>query len=214
MKKKISETAQLLVLAVIIPLLGKSDLILTWPILVVTFYGVLLSMSQPAMNFKKDESQKKHDRYSMHAILAGGLLCFILPICDYAYGKTKLVELSQPSTIIGFCMIFGGFAFRYWAIKVLGRFFTSKVHIQSDHQLVNNGPYRILRHPSYTGAWVSALGISTFMQSRYGLVFCIFIYFPIYIYRIECEEKALKEKFPSAYGEYQQKTSKMFPFFY
>ncbi len=210
--KKIFETAQLLIIAIIIPLIGRYDIVLTWPILTVILYGVFLSVSQPTMVFKKEA--KSHDRHSMHAILLGGLLTFVIPICDYAYGKTKIVRLDQVVTIVGLAMIFGGFAFRYWAIRVLGRFFTSKVHIQEDHELVQDKPYQWLRHPSYTGAWVSALGISTFLQSRFGIVFCIFIYFPIYIYRIECEEKALKETFPQSYPQYQLKTSKMFPHLY
>lgn len=210
--KKGFETAQLMIIAIVLPLLGHFDLILTWPILTITMYGIFLSTSQPAMIFKKET--KSHDRYSMHAILLGGILTFIIPICDYAYGRPKVVKLDQAITIVGLTMIFGGFAFRYWAIRVLGRFFTSKVHIQDDHQLVQDKPYQWLRHPSYTGAWISALGISAFLQSRIGLAFCIFIYFPIYIYRIECEEKALKEIFPKSYPQYQLKTSKMFPYLY
>ncbi len=52
----------------------------------------------------------------------------------------------------GCALIGSGLALRVWAIQVLARWFTVDVTIQPDHQLMRSGPYRWLRHPSYTGA--------------------------------------------------------------
>lgn len=213
MIKKIIETILLILPAIVLPLLGKPALLLTWPVWVAALFGILLSMSQPAMAGKNEKSHA-HDRYSMFLILVGALLCFIIPISDYAYGKSKVILIQQTSTRLGLLMIFGGFFFRYWSIQVLGKFFTSKVHIQSDHELIQTGPYQYLRHPSYTGAWISMIGVSLFFQSKMGLAFSIFVYFLIYIYRIECEEKALEGIFGDAYVQYRKKTWRILPFIY
>ena len=211
--KKIVETIPLLLMGAILPLIARLDLILTWPVLTVIAYGVLLNLTQPVMSFKKD-STNAHDRNSMLLILISTLLCFVIPLVDYAYGKTKMIELSQSSSIVGLLMIWGGLLFRAWSIRVLDRFFTAKVVIQSDHQLIRTGPYQYLRHPSYLGAWVSQVGLSLFLQSVYGLIFSVIINFVIYIYRIHCEEKALIEMFPNEYPEYKNTTSGILPFIY
>lgn len=213
MIKKIIETILLILPAIVLPLLGKPALLLTWPIWIAVLFGAAITISQPPMSGEAKKSNA-HDRYSMLLILLGALFCFIVPISDYAYGKPKIILIEQTSTWLGLLMIFGGFFFRYWSIQVLGKFFTSKVHIQSDHELIQNGPYKLLRHPSYTGAWISMIGISLFFQSKMGLVFSIFVYFLIYIYRIECEEKALEGIFGDAYVQYRKKTWGILPFIY
>ena len=60
-------------------------------------------------------------------------------------------------------MIWGGMAFRLWAVLTLGRFFRTSVLVHDDHTLVARGPYRVLRHPSYTGLIVTLAGIGLVM---------------------------------------------------
>src|SRR3546814_1807757 len=54
----------------------------------------------------------------------------------------------------------GGMGLRWWSIRVLARHFTVDVTIHPDHALVRRGPYRLLRHPSYTGLLVTFLGFA------------------------------------------------------
>ena len=213
MIKRIGETFVLIILAIVIPLIGHLSLLLTWPVLITVLYGILLVNSQPTMVGTKAKTEG-HDRSSMTLILIGAIFCFVIPIVEHAYFRPKIITLQQLSTWLGIVFIFGGFLFRYYSIRILGRFFTSKVEIQSDHELVQEGPYKIIRHPSYTGAWFSMVGVSLLFQSKIGLVFTIFIYFLIYIYRIECEEKALQGMFGEKYRRYQEKTWRMFPYIY
>ncbi|MEZ4846789.1 MAG: isoprenylcysteine carboxylmethyltransferase family protein [Bdellovibrionota bacterium] len=213
MIKKIIETVPLVLIAVVLPLVGRLELLTTWPVMVVAMYGVLLNLSQPSLNLKK-ESSDRHDRSSMILIIVGALLCFIIPLADFAYGRPRVILFSQAATWVALILIWGGFIFRVWSIRVLDRFFTAKVVIQSDHQLIRSGPYRYLRHPSYLGAWISQIGISLFFQSVIGLIFSVMINFVIYAYRIHCEEKALTEMFPSEYPEYKKTTSGILPLIY
>src|SRR5438445_543754 len=53
--------------------------------------------------------------------------------------------------LIGVVLFIAGLALRWWSIIKLGRFFTVDVTIARDHELIEAGPYRWLRHPSYTG---------------------------------------------------------------
>ena len=51
----------------------------------------------------------------------------------------------------GLAVFAAGLALRAWAVRELGRFFKFTVVVQADHQVVDTGPYRLIRHPSYTG---------------------------------------------------------------
>ena len=54
-----------------------------------------------------------------------------------------------------------GLILRWWAIIMLGRFFTVDVTIEKDHELVERGPFRIVRHPSYTGVLLAFVGLGS-----------------------------------------------------
>src|SRR6478672_9792503 len=61
-------------------------------------------------------------------------------------------------SIAGVVLFVVGLALRWWAIVVLGRFFTVDVTIEKDHELVERGPFRFVRHPSYTGVLLAFAG--------------------------------------------------------
>jgi protein-S-isoprenylcysteine O-methyltransferase Ste14 len=52
-----------------------------------------------------------------------------------------------------------GIALRQWSIRVLGRFFSTTVQVTSDQRIVTNGPYSVVRHPAYSGALLTLLGL-------------------------------------------------------
>jgi protein-S-isoprenylcysteine O-methyltransferase Ste14 len=84
-----------------------------------------------------------------------------------------------------------GLALRWYSIAYLGRFFTVDVAITADHRLVDTGPYRHIRHPSYTGAMLPVL--------------------VCYVYRIRIEEAALRSGLGAAYVDYCARTRRLIP---
>ncbi|MCC6448207.1 MAG: hypothetical protein IT215_05945, partial [Chitinophagaceae bacterium] len=124
MGKKIIETIPLVVVAVVLPLIGKLELLQTWPVIVAAAYAAFLNLSQPKLTVN-NESSDTHDRNSMILIIIGGLICFIVPLVDFAYGRYRVINFSQVSTWVALVMIWGGWFFRVWSIHVLDRFFTA-----------------------------------------------------------------------------------------
>ncbi len=115
---------------------------------------------------------------------------------------------------IGLAIIATGIFFRIYAIRILGKFFTVTLSIHDNHFIVKDGPFRFLRHPSYTGSLLSFLGMGVSLNNWISLVI---IFVPVlfsFINRINIEEKLLLDKFGEEYEEYQRKTKKLIPGIY
>src|SRR5580693_143942 len=78
---------------------------------------------------------------------AGLTAAFYAP---YLSRATRISEFRYPIILLGLFLAWVGIAFRLWAVAVLGRFFRITVMLQDNHELITKGPYRYLRHPSYT----------------------------------------------------------------
>ena len=211
---KFAKTAFLVLLFTVVPLIPKSHLIFSFPVLFVVVSAFFLNMTQPDYSAKDFKEPQAHDRSSILLIFVAGVLFFVLPIMDFAYLSQRPFSFDNPVCIIGMGMMIFGLAFRYWSIQVLGKFFTAMVEIQGDHKLVDRGPYRFIRHPSYTGAFIYAVGISIMFQSLIGLGFCFLGFLPVYFYRIYVEEQALIAELGQQYQHYQDKTWRLFPYLY
>src|SRR4051794_15791045 len=84
-----------------------------------------------------------------------------------------------------------GLAVRWWAIVTLGRFFTVDVVIEKDHEVVQSGPFRWVRHPSYTGVLVAFLGWAMTLGNWVALAVVWVPIFVAFLRRMPVEEEAL-----------------------
>jgi protein-S-isoprenylcysteine O-methyltransferase len=118
--------------------------------------------------------------------------------------------------IIGVALLFlvGGVAVRIWAIRHLGRFFTVNVGIQQGHKVIQDGPYRFVRHPSYTGSVLALAGVGFLTFNWFGLVLIVACTLLAYALRIQVEEKVLVAQFGHEYEEYAARTKKLIPWIY
>ena len=113
--------------------------------------------------------------------------------------------------LTGLVLFFLGLVIRWVAIIYLGRFFTVNVAIAEDHQLITTGPYRYVRHPSYTGTLLVFLGFGLCMLNFYSLVT---VFLPIavaFLWRMHVEESALQAAFGERYREYRARTARLIP---
>jgi len=112
----------------------------------------------------------------------------------------------------GIVLMLVGIVFRQWAIWVLGRFFSTSVRILSDHRIVTNGPYQFIRHPSYTGALLTFVGLGLASRTWGGTLVIVALFGLVYGYRIEVEERALRAEFGQEYVSYAKRTKRLIPF--
>ncbi|BAY07600.1 methyltransferase family protein [Calothrix sp. NIES-2098] len=99
------------------------------------------------------------------------------------------------------------------AIRTLGKFF-DRLTIKSDHHLVTDGIYSVVRHPIYTSYILLFMGFCLMLQSLWGLSLLLVVCLIWFGNRIEIEEKMLEEKFGEEYQFYCQETKRLFPYIY
>src|SRR3954467_10820093 len=81
-------------------------------------------------------------------------------VCCARYYPAAALPNTQAMTLAGIVLFALGIALRWWAIITLGRFFTVDVTIEEDHALVEGGPFRVLRRPSYAGVLLAFVGFA------------------------------------------------------
>jgi protein-S-isoprenylcysteine O-methyltransferase len=111
----------------------------------------------------------------------------------------------------GICLMLLGTAFRWYCVRVLGKYFTFDVAIQGGHALIEVGPYHYIRHPSYSGALLTLLGFGLALGNWAGLAAVLLCMGFAYSYRIPVEEAALTLALGETYRQYQERTWRLIP---
>jgi protein-S-isoprenylcysteine O-methyltransferase Ste14 len=157
----------------------------------------------------RGSARMRRDRGSRALILltVGGSLIIAL-----YFGYARLGQLPDWLFYPGIILMLLGIAIRQWAIAVLGRFFSLNVQAVEDHQVVDKGPYRLIRHPSYTGLLITFIGISLAVQSLGALIVLLAVFTVSFGYRIRVEEKTLLSELGEPYANYMKRTKRLIPY--
>jgi protein-S-isoprenylcysteine O-methyltransferase Ste14 len=107
-----------------------------------------------------------------------------------------------------------GLALRWWAILTLGRFFTVDVVIEKDHEVVQTGPFRWVRHPSYTGVLMAFLGWAMTLWNWVAMAVALVPIFVAFLRRMKVEEEALSRALGDKYRSYMRGTKRLVPGLY
>jgi protein-S-isoprenylcysteine O-methyltransferase Ste14 len=153
--------------------------------------------------------EEKGDR-SFWAILPGFLAVFFGPPIEWIYLPSVLPR-TPGMQIAGLVIVLLALALLIWARAHLRGLYSGHVEVHAGHRLVTSGPYRVIRHPSYAGFMVMALGIAVGYSSLIGLISAFLLLLPGLAYRIKVEEKLLIEQFGEEYSAYQLRTQKLIP---
>ncbi|MEZ4819155.1 MAG: isoprenylcysteine carboxylmethyltransferase family protein [Bdellovibrionota bacterium] len=159
-------------------------------------------MLAAVLHFSQPMADKNDKDMSYHALTIGFIISLLLPIVDFIYLKQTFL-----SNIWGaFLFALSGLLFRIYSIQYLGKQFTSKVKIVEEHQLITSGPYKKIRHPSYTGSFMMLLGNALMYGSWLGICAVVFFMLPAFLFRIRVEEKTLTAFFGQKYIDYKSRT--------
>ena len=118
---------------------------------------------------------------------------------------------SWPLFVLGLVLLAAGLVVRQWAIATLGRFFTIDVQIHADQRVVDRGPYRWVRHPSYTGLVLFFVGLGLALTNWCSLLVLAVVPTAGLLVRIRSEEHALLAAFGDDYRRYAAARARLFP---
>jgi protein-S-isoprenylcysteine O-methyltransferase Ste14 len=136
---------------------------------------------------------------------------FSISIALY-FGYAGVGMLPDWAFYLGILLMFLGVLVRQWAIAILGRFFSLTVQIVEDHKVVEKGPYRLVRHPSYTGVLITFIGLGLAVQSGGALVVLLVVFGVSFGYRMLVEERTLLSELGPDYASYMKRTKRIIPF--
>lgn len=137
----------------------------------------------------------------------------------YAFGRAATVISgflvpSEPLPIgfllVGLAIFVSSVFLRLWAIRILGDFYSHRVRIVSEHQIIDTGPYGFIRHPSYTGMLFAHVGFAIMFFNWVTAICLVCILLPGIVLRIVVEERALMASL-KGYKEYSKSRSRLVP---
>ena len=152
------------------------------------------------------------DRLSRYVIIGVMLLAYALAAWATTQHRFDLTIARPLVFYVGLALMLAGLAFRAYAIRQLGRFFTPEVAIQPGQRLVQRGLYRYVRHPSYTGTFITILGFGLALTNALSLLILLALPGLAYAFRMRVEEAALREAFGDDYRDYMRRTKRLIPF--
>jgi protein-S-isoprenylcysteine O-methyltransferase len=116
--------------------------------------------------------------------------------------------------LFSFLLFLGGLILRWYSIGYLGRYFTVDVSISAEHKLIDSGPYRHIRHPTYTGALLAFVGLGFCFRNWLSILFLTVPIIAAFLWRIGVEERVLLQALGQNYRAYAERTRRLIPFVY
>jgi protein-S-isoprenylcysteine O-methyltransferase Ste14 len=182
--------------------------------------GVLLlivTMGWGAMELAKASSTRE----GATGVGGGGRRVAVLPVMAAATAMLYLAPRIAPAAAIrpdaavfavGLVILVAGLVLRGWSIMTLGDYFTGRVMVSADQPVITAGPYRVLRHPSYTGFLLACAGVGLAAANWVALAVMVGLPLAAFFWRIHAEETALLAALGERYRAYAAQHKRLVPF--
>ena len=150
----------------------------------------------------------------------GSEIVFRLAVVVGAVSASVLSRVAPTATIrpaavaawVGFGLLWCGIVLRLWSFRTLGRNFTFIVQTSADQPVITEGPYRVIRHPSYAGFLLAIMGVGLLIGNWWSLVALTVATTCGLVFRIEVEERALLHNLGNDYRNYAAAHKRLVPF--
>src|SRR2546423_5218118 len=171
--------------------------------------GLIYFVSEIFLNLTRRSRSKtgtKQDRSTlgmMWLVIAVSVVAGVFVAQNF---RAAALPYGRMFASAGLVLFVTGLILRWWAIITLGRVFTVDVTIEKDHQLVERGPFRIVRHPSYTGVLLAFVGFALTLRNGGAILVVLVPIFVAFVRRMNVEEEALSRALGERYVEYMKRT--------
>ncbi len=159
-------------------------------------------------NVSRGVREDRGNRWVVYSVITIGLLDAFVPAWNDRIGFWTID--GETTRWIGVAIVAVGGALRIAPVFVLGNRFSGLVAIQPNHTLVTTGLYGTIRHPSYLGLLLGALGWGLAFRSGVGVLLAASLV-PVIVARIRAEERLLGDQFGEQYAAYRARTWRLIP---
>jgi protein-S-isoprenylcysteine O-methyltransferase Ste14 len=180
------------------------------------FYVVLgmFGASEWSIRFRSrmNHGGTRRDRGSLYVVIATALIgvaaAFVLAhnVQSAGFGSAR-----WPVFIVGVAIMLLGIGLRQWAVLTLGQFFTVQVRVRDNQTVVDSGPYRFVRHPSYSAIIITFVGMGVALENWLSLLVVIVVPTIGLVLRIRVEERALLEALGEPYRQFSARRARLIP---
>jgi len=153
-------------------------------------------------------SASRDDQGTTRMIITAYALAADLPLVLRRLPVPQLPWMAGPAGVI---VQAGGLALRAWSMRTLGASYTRTLRTADEQRVVDAGPYRLVRHPGYSGSLLTWTGFALASRSVPVIVLVTGLLGWAYQRRITAEEELLRRDLPG-YRTYSERTSKLIPF--
>lgn len=195
---------------VFLPAIGRPEALTSTKMWCLWILGVLANTFQPSYKAIDPDAPKK-DRHTATQIVWTVYLTQLFTILEALYLRFPLSLQWNATACVALAVMVFGWYLRTHAVLILGKSFTWHVHVEPGQRVIQHGPYAFVRHPSYTGAWLTYAGTPVFLGCWYALILTVPALTLAFIRRIRLEEETLALELGEEYTAYAAKTYRLCP---
>jgi len=142
--------------------------------------------------------------------LAGYLLLFDGSLRVGFLGE-RMIPRTWALAGAGVAFVWIGIGLAIWARRHLGEYWSARVTIKEDHELITGGPYRMVRHPIYTGLLLAFVGLAL-ARGEWRSILGVVIAAGAFWRKLRIEERWMRQRFGDSYQTYSQRVAALIPF--
>jgi protein-S-isoprenylcysteine O-methyltransferase Ste14 len=155
------------------------------------------------------ESRAQRLRYSL-LLVAGYFLLVRGHRLPYPL-SARVISHMEIIAWAGVVLCVAGLTFCIWARLTLGRNWSGAITFKEGHELIERGPYRLVRHPIYTGLIAMFVATVIVLGHVAGIAGLVLLFVSFWI-KLSAEEKVMLKQFPDRYAAYQHRVKRIVPF--
>lgn len=155
--------------------------------------------------------QSWSSRLGQAGIAAGGYFLIFDPALRLGPFAWRIAPDLAWVAWMGLAITIAGLALAVWARVTMGKNWSAMVTVKKQHELVRRGPYRIVRHPMYSGIILAALGTVIVFGRASGLFGLVLVFVGFWL-KLRLEEQFMTEEFGAQYIQFKQQVRALIPF--
>jgi len=178
------------------------------PWIVFVIYWIVASIKTHAVRIEESFAS----RYGILALEIGGYVLVFSDSTRIGFLGFRFVPRKLMSALVGVTLTWLGIGLAIWARYHLAEYWSARVTIKEDHQLIRTGPYAHLRHPIYSGVVLATIG-SALVIDQWRCILGICLVLTGYCLKAMKEEAMLSQQFGDAFQEHRKHTGFLIPRF-